>query len=204
MKLTEMDVQGLVEEVASVSPAPGGGSVAALSGSLAAALVAMVLGNALKKKGVDRAAVEELLRQVTPICASFLAAVDADTEAFNLVMKALALPKNQPEVRRCALADATKQATLVPLQVSEQCSALSEVMRDVVLHARKSLASDLGAGVWALQAALEGAAYNVLINLPGLAQDDFALSARQRLLTAQSSTRAHLEVVREWVEETLK
>lgn len=203
MKLTSMDLEQFVAEVSSSSPAPGGGSVAALNGALSAALASMVCNNALKKKKVDIAAVKSLLERLDSLRASLLAAVDADTDAFNLVMKALALPKDHKDVRQKALAQATKQATAVPLQVAEECAALSEVMLKVTKHARKSLASDLGVGVSALASALEGAGYNVIINLPGLDDEEFCASARQRLDEAQSQSETNLKAVKEWVEKRL-
>ncbi len=203
MKLTDTKLEGFVAEVASVSPAPGGGSVAALSGTLAAALTSMVANNALKKKKVDRQAVKELLDELLPLRESLLAAVDADTDAFNLVMKALALPKDPPDVRQRALVHATKQATRVPLQVVEHCALLTDIMVKVTAHARKSLASDLGVGVETLACAVQGAAYNVLINLPGLSDAPFVADTHRRLEKAQATARDNLEVVREWVEKRL-
>ncbi|MEW6522856.1 MAG: cyclodeaminase/cyclohydrolase family protein [Bacillota bacterium] len=203
MRLVERTLESFVKEVASPSPAPGGGSVAALAGSLGAALGSMVCHHALKGKQVDSQAVQDLLRELDDCRGTFLNAVDADTEAFNRIMAALAIPKTDAEARKTALAAATREATAVPLQVAVTAARTMELMARLTAHARKAVASDLGAGLEALACCLTAAAYNVETNLPGVADEAFLSATRRSLHQSRQAADGNYQVVRQWVERQL-
>ena len=115
-------LNGFLDELASATPAPGGGSVAALAGALGAALTSMVCNLTIGKKkyaGVEQE-MKKILVESEKLRATFTALVDRDTEAFNKVMEAFGLPKEtepQKALRAAAIREATKEATLVPLEV---------------------------------------------------------------------------------------
>ncbi len=178
MSLLNKDLNAFLSELASSSPAPGGGSVAALSGALAAALGSMVCRLTVgKKKYVD---VEEdmkrLVAQTETLRARLQGLIDKDTHAFNLVMDALAMPKDtdeQKQKRTAAVESATKEATMVPLEVMETCQALVRLCGEIARKGNTSALSDAGVSALLTAAACRGAYYNVRINLSGLQDQDF-------------------------------
>ncbi len=171
--LADAPLRKFLDDLASRAPAPGGGSVAALSGALAAALCAMVSALTYEKKGFEasRTEMEAMAVKAHALLQALLRSVDDDTAAFNKLMDAMALPKAdaaQAAARQAAMTAATKAATLEPLSVLEKqvevldCALLAEK------RGNPNAASDAGvAGLLARAAAL-GAYYNVLINLVGI------------------------------------
>ena len=125
MELAELTVRGFTEEIASASPAPGGGSAAALAGAVGAALTAMVSGLTLGRKKYE--AVQELaLRaqaQADALRKRLLAAMEQDTQTFLQVSAAYAMPKQTPEekqARSSAIEQGLKACTQPPLAVAGQ------------------------------------------------------------------------------------
>lgn len=172
-RLAAMSLRDFADELSSESPAPGGGSVAALAASMAAGLAAMVAVLSHTKKGLeakqpefDRIAVrgQELKDRL-------LAAVDADTDAFDALLAAMRMPKTTPDeeaLRSSALADATVGAAEVPLGVLEACPELIELNREIAKIGLQASLSDAGVGAQMARAAAAGAYQNVCINLAGL------------------------------------
>jgi glutamate formiminotransferase/formiminotetrahydrofolate cyclodeaminase len=171
--LADASLKKFLRELASRAPAPGGGSVAALSGALAAALCSMVSALTHEKKGYEavRDEMEAMAVKAQDLLKSLIQAVDDDTEAFNKLMAAMGLPKAdaaQVAARKAAVTAATKQATLEPLGVLEKQVAVLDCALLAAQHGNPNAASDAGvAGLMARAAAL-GAYYNVLINLAGM------------------------------------
>lgn len=172
--LVSMTNRAFVDELSTDSPAPGGGSVAALSAAQGAALTAMVANLTVGKK--KYAAVQERMKDLAEQAQAqkdfFLAAIDDDTAAFNAVMAAFGLPKGTPAeaaAREASVAAATLRATLVPLAVLEQTPAALELAAEVAGHGNANSLSDAGVAALTLMAGAEGAYYNVLINLAALA-----------------------------------
>jgi len=119
-------LQTFLDELASPSPAPGGGSVAALAGALGAALTSMVCHLTIgKKKYADvEETMKAILKESEELRSRFTLLIDKDTEAFNKVMEAFTLPRDseaQRSLREAAIASATKEATLIPLEVMKHC-----------------------------------------------------------------------------------
>lgn len=176
--LMAMSGARFVDEVSSESPAPGGGSVAALMGSLAAALAAMVANLTVGKKGYEEAWSEmaSMAERGQAIKDQLALAVDADTVAFSRVMDAMRLPKATPEQaadRDQAIETANTSAAEVPLGTVRLCvDALR--LADVAAHrGNTNSASDAGVAALAARAGAEGAALNVLINLGSIADTAF-------------------------------
>lgn len=176
--LTRKMISAFLDELASPSPAPGGGSVAALAGALGAALTTMVCNLTIGKKKYS--GVEEEMAKVKAeaerLRARFTELVDEDTQAFNKVMEAFTLPKDseaQRTLRNAAVSAATKEATLVPLEVMKHCIDAMALAQQVASLGNSNSVSDAGVSALMLHAACEGAALNVRINLNGIADREF-------------------------------
>ena len=172
-RLVAMTLRDFADELSSDSPAPGGGSVAALAGALGAGLAAMVANLSHPKKGFEAAQgrLEAIAVRGQQLKDVMLAAVDADTAAFDRLLAAMRLPKGSPEeqaVREAALADATVAAIEVPLSVLEACPEVLELCREIAREGLQASRSDAGVGAQMARAAAAGAYQNVCINLPGL------------------------------------
>ena len=172
--LVSLTNRAFVDELSTDSPAPGGGSVAALCAAQGAALSAMVANLTVGKK--KYAAVwermKDLAEEAQELKDFFLAAIDDDTAAFNAVMAAFGLPKGTPgeaAARDRAIAAATLRATLVPLSVLEKAPAALALAGEVAAGGNANSLSDAGVAGLTLMAGAEGAWYNVLINLAALA-----------------------------------
>ena len=183
--LVDMTLRGFADELSMDSPAPGGGSVAALCGALSAALAAMVANLTVGKKGyeavcgdmIDTAVRAQALKD------ALLEAVDADTRAFNKVMEAFRLPKTTPEQaeeKDRAVEEANKEATLVPLDVLERSVEAVGLAKSAAAKGNRNSISDAGVAGLAGQAAGEGAYYNVLINLAGIKDKAFSDRVRRK------------------------
>jgi glutamate formiminotransferase/formiminotetrahydrofolate cyclodeaminase len=171
--LVGMSLRAFADELSSDSPAPGGGSVSAVAGALGAALAAMVANLSHPKKGFE--AVQPRLEAIAvrgqALKARLLAAVDADTQAFDGLLAAMRLPKGTPEeqaARTEAIALATVSAIEVPLGVLEACPEIIGLCREVGRIGLQASKSDAGTGAQVARAAAAGAYQNVCINLPGL------------------------------------
>lgn len=182
--LMSMRVDAFVDEVSSESPAPGGGSVAALAGSLGAALAAMVANLTVGKKGYEAAwdAMSDLAVRAQAVKDRLSRAVDEDTDAFNAVMEAMKLPKNSPEeksARDRAVQDGYKAAANVPLETARACVEALKLAREAVAGNRNS-ASDAGVAALMARAGAHGAALNVLINLGSIADAGYVADMKRK------------------------
>ncbi|MDH3730827.1 MAG: glutamate formimidoyltransferase [Acidimicrobiia bacterium] len=190
-RASDPGLQAYVDELSTDSFAPGGGSVAALSGSLAAALTAMVA--ALTWSKTKEPQMEQLGREAQELKDWFLLAADRDAEAYNAVIAARRLPrktKSDRQARDSALEAANQDATRVPLEVLERSVAALELCARAAKDGNPSSVTDAGVGALCARAAAEGAAYNVRINLPSIeddsVRDDFAGGVVKLTDTARS------------------
>lgn len=185
--LIEKKLKDFLSETASSSPAPGGGSASALAGALGTALSEMVINLTVgKKKYADVSAeLADLLPRLAEARRRLQEAVDRDTRAFNLVMAAYGLPKeteDEKKARQTAIREAILKATEVPLDVMETCLKALEMALIVAQKGNKNSVSDAGASGLLLEAAIEGAALNVKINLPTHPDDHpYRTAAAKRL-----------------------
>jgi formiminotetrahydrofolate cyclodeaminase len=184
--LTKKTVNDFLDDVASNSPAPGGGSVSALAGSLGAALTSMVCRLTIgKKKYADvQTEMESALKKSEDLRAKLTSVIDEDTEAFGKVMAAIGMAKESEEQRtqrNKAIQEATRSATLVPLKLMSLCEEGLGLARIVAEKGNKNSLSDAGVSLLLLQAAANGAALNVRINLPGLEDQKFRDEAYEQV-----------------------
>jgi formiminotetrahydrofolate cyclodeaminase len=196
--LTKKTVSAFLDELASSSPAPGGGSVAALSGALGSALTSMVCNLTIGKKkyaGVEND-MKHILKQSEELRTQFTRLIDKDTDAFSKVMEAYGLPKGsdaQKTLRDAAIAEAMKEATLVPLEVMKHCIDGLALVQEVAANGNANSVSDAGVSAVMLQAACESAALNVRINLNGINNSEFVGWKSDELESLLKTSRMLLE-----------
>lgn len=206
-RLVSMTLRAFTDELSTDSPAPGGGSVAALVGALGAALAAMVACLSHGKKGFEanRERLDAIAVRGQEIKDRLLAAVDADTEAFDSLLGAMRLPKGTPEeqaARERAIAEATVAAIEVPLGVLETCPEVIELCREVARIGLEASRSDAGTGAQVARASAAGAYQNVCTNLPGLTDPARAKALLARADGAWGETlKAHALAEKEVLEE---
>jgi glutamate formiminotransferase/formiminotetrahydrofolate cyclodeaminase len=183
--LVSMTLKRFSDELSSDSPAPGGGSVAALCGALGSALCSMVAGLTHGKKGYEtyNDEMEKTGIEAQSLKDRFLGDVDRDTAAFDRVMEAMRLPKKtdaEKESREKAMEKAYMEATRVPLGVLEGCVRAAELAQAVVQRGNRNSASDGAVASLAVRTAAEGAYFNILINLPGIRDKAFTAAALEK------------------------
>jgi glutamate formiminotransferase / formiminotetrahydrofolate cyclodeaminase len=174
--LVDRSLTGFADELSTDSPAPGGGSAAALIGALGASLAGMVANLTVGRKGSERVweSMTALAERAQEAKTALLRGVDLDTEAFNRVIAANRLPAGTPaevEAKENLVRDAVRGATLVPLSVLERSVGVFALAREAAASGNPNSVSDAGVAGSAALAAAEGAYYNVLINLQGATAD---------------------------------
>jgi glutamate formiminotransferase / formiminotetrahydrofolate cyclodeaminase len=177
-KLVDMRLFDFMEETASESPAPGGGSISACMGSLGVALGTMVANLSSHKRGWDDRWEEfsQWAEKGKFLQEELMRLVDQDTEAFNQIMDAFSLPKKsaeEVEIRKQAIQEATKHAILVPFRIMETAFKAMEVVGAMAETGNPNSVSDAGVGALALRSSIRGAFLNVKINASGLEDKEF-------------------------------
>ncbi|HEX2062179.1 MAG TPA: glutamate formimidoyltransferase, partial [Thermoanaerobaculia bacterium] len=175
-RLASMSLREFVDDLSSESPAPGGGSVSALAASMASALASMVAVLSHTKKGFEakHEALDRMAIRAQELKDQQLAAVDADTAAFDALMDAMRMPKTtdaEIAARDEAIVYATIGAAEVPLRVLEACPEIIDLCREVARIGMQASLSDVGVGAQMARAAAAGAYQNVCINLGGLSDE---------------------------------
>jgi glutamate formiminotransferase/formiminotetrahydrofolate cyclodeaminase len=190
-RLIQMSVEDFVEETASESPAPGGGSVSAAVGALGAALATMVANLSAHKRGWDDRWEEfsNWAEKGKHDYIELLRLVDEDTAAFNAVMAAYGLPQNsdaEKKTRKQAIQDATKRAIEVPLKVMETALASMDVIKSMAETGNPHSLSDVGVAALCARTAVLGAFLNVKINAGSLDDKGFVSGVLSRSEKLQS------------------
>lgn len=180
MKLVDMTIRNYLDVLASDAPAPGGGSVSALSAAQGAGLVMMVCDLTIPKEKYlqYKDLCVEVREEISSTYDKLIEAVDKDTEAFNRVSAAFKLPKDDEEQkakRSEAIQEATVLATEVPYETMELCICGLETTAKIVGKSNPNAASDLGVAALNLLAGLKGAYLNVKINLPSIKDENIKL-----------------------------
>ena len=179
MKLAELTVTGFADTVASDAPAPGGGSCAALYGSIGAALTAMVGGLTQGRKKYAEYAehAAEVEKKGNELKTRLLDVMDRDTDAFNVVSAAFGMPKATDEekaARSAAIQEGLKGCTKTPFEMMELSLEALRLTEGLVDRSNANAASDLGCAALHLGCAIQGAWLNVLINLSSLKDKEYA------------------------------
>jgi formiminotetrahydrofolate cyclodeaminase len=168
--LTDLPIKDFLDSVASGDPVPGGGSVSALCGALAAALAEMVARLTVGKtndKAVE-ARMSEIMDTTSKIRAAFTEDVDRDSAAYGAVMKAYRMPKEtdqEKKVRQNAIQEALKEAARVPIEVAEMGIRLLGLAENLIREGNQNALTDATVSALVARSAIVGALYNVRINL---------------------------------------
>ena len=195
MELVKQTVEEFVKITASDAPAPGGGSISALAGALAAALGQMVANLTVGRK--KSAAVDEEMRQLLPELArqqqALLEAVDEDSRAFDQYMDALSMPKDTPEqqeARKNAMQAGLKAAAQVPLGVAQRVQTLFPALELVVTKGNANAVTDGMVATMMARTAILGAVYNVRVNLQSIQDEAFTAALAQQCQRCQQEALA--------------
>ena len=177
-KLTDQTIVQFLDALASSAPAPGGGSAAALSGALGAALVSMVCNLTLGKK--KYAAVQEdisaLLERSEALRHQLIDLLQADVQVYTGVSQAYRMPRKTPEekaARSAAIQQALKSAAQVPMQVAEACAQVLDLCTPAAEIGNVNLVSDAGVAALMAEAGLRSAALNVIINVNAIKDETY-------------------------------
>jgi len=204
MATKNLTIDAFSQALSSAAPTPGGGSAAALTGSLAASLVCMVSALTIGKKAylAVEAEMQSLLKEATQLRDQLLDHIDTDTEACNQVMTAMKLPQTtdlEKNERKTKLEAALKRATEVPYEVAKVCLRVLALTEIVSQKGNKNAVSDAGAGALLGESALQTALLNVDINLVWITdtafKDDFSKKRTELAQRATLQREAILQIV---------
>jgi glutamate formiminotransferase/formiminotetrahydrofolate cyclodeaminase len=206
--LVKMDLRQFCNETLSDSPAPGGGSVAALMGALGVSLGGMVANLSAGKRGWDDklSYFSEWAVKAQQLKDEMLFLVDEDTAAFNKVMAAFGLPKDSAEekaARSAAIQSANQYAAEIPLRVMETAGKAYQLLGEMAEKGNPASISDVGVGLLAVRAGIEGAAMNVRINLAGLKDEGLRSTLREKMQRVAGESEAEFKRVHAIVESKL-
>lgn len=182
-ELLSMNLREFSNELSTDSPAPGGGSVAALSGALGSALSSMVANLTYGKKEYRKAnrRMKNLALQAQVLKDEFIDLIEKDAEAFNNVMSAMRLKKKTEEEKKKrdeAIEEATKKATLVPLEIMKKSERILDLAAVAEKKGNQNSVSDAGVAAIMADAACEGGYLNVIINLGNIKDEEFKKSIK--------------------------
>ncbi len=206
--LVEMKLTDFVDEVSRESPAPGGGSIAALSGSLGAALNSMVANLTANRRGSE--SIDDILNgaalQCQEIKQQLVSAIDDDTNAFNSYMDARRLPSKTDEekkMRNEAMQSGLKEAVMVPLNTAKLSLNVIEISDTVARYGNPNSITDVGVGAQSAYTGVIGGIYNVLINLKDIKDEVFVNEMRKTCNELKFKAQSRLNKVLEFVESKL-
>ncbi|KAA3662362.1 MAG: glutamate formimidoyltransferase [Calditrichaeota bacterium] len=206
--LVNKKVTDFVDEVSRDTPAPGGGSIAALAGALGSALASMVVNLSIGKGEYDTRYDElcQTAERAQILKDELIRAVDADTEAFNEVIAGLRMAKDTAEqlaVRAKAIQDGYKSAAKVPLHTAERCRAVLDLCKIAVDIGNEAVMSDAGVGALMAYAGIQGAIHNVRINLPHTKDEAFVAEMKSKIGNMLAEAKELCEGIQARVERSL-
>jgi glutamate formiminotransferase/formiminotetrahydrofolate cyclodeaminase len=205
--LVNLNINEFVDEVSRDTPAPGGGSIAALAGALGSALASMVANLSIGKGEFD-SRYDELCRLAGNAQAAkdeLIRAVDADTEAFNEVIAGMRMAKDTPEqidLRSRTIRAGYKSAARVPLRSAQLCRQVLDLCQAAADIGNQAVMSDAGVGALMAYAGVQGAIHNVRINLPHTRDDAFVAEMTETLGDLLSESRDICEGIQRQVESS--
>jgi glutamate formiminotransferase/formiminotetrahydrofolate cyclodeaminase len=207
--LVEMKLTEFVDEVSRETPAPGGGSIAALAGALGAALSSMVANLTANKRGSDTET-DKILNDAADKCQeiknTLIKSVDDDTNAFNDYMSARRLPNKTPDekkARESAMQNGLMQAVRVPLNTAQLSYQAIEIAQTVAKYGNPNSITDVGVGAQSAYTGVLGGIYNVLINLKDIKDENFNFEMRKTCTELKDKANKKLTEVLEFVESKL-
>lgn len=189
--LADLNLKDFLDKTSSKEPVPGGGSIAALSGALAASLTQMVANLTIgKKKYVEvDAQMQEILECANNYKNEFILDIDRDSDAFNEVMEAFKLPKETDEEkakRKEAIQLGSKSASVVPLNVAKKGLDMMEIIEKVVVSGNQNAVTDGAVAAMMARTAVLSALYNVKINLGSIKDEKFVQDVDEQVKLIES------------------
>jgi formiminotetrahydrofolate cyclodeaminase len=184
--IKDKTIHQFLDDLASKSATPGGGSVAAIMGAMGAALVSMVCNLTIGKKNYESIEPEmkELLARSESLRAQLMDMVRSDVEVFNKVMAAYGLPKEtdeQKSARSEQIQLALQEATDIPIECAKACAEVIRLSKIAAEKGNRNVVSDAGVAVVAGHAALKSAALNVYVNVSSIKDEKFVSSRLSQL-----------------------
>lgn len=206
--LASMKINSFLSELASSSPAPGGGSVAALAGGLGAALSSMVCNLTIGKEKYNTVQdeIKEVLKKSEKLRKELTVLIDKDTEAFNDVVKAFKMSKDteeQKKKRMKAIQDGYKTATMVPLETAKTCEKVLDVALVVAEKGNQSSITDSAASAIMANAGVKAAILNVKINLGSIKDEKFVRTISVELDDIEKKTVSKTNKILKIVEKNI-
>ncbi len=206
--LVEMKLNDFIDEVSRESPAPGGGSIAALAGALGASLSSMVSNLTANKRGSEK--VDDILNDAADkaqeIKNKLVKAIDDDTNAFNAFMDAKRLPAKtveQKAEREKAMLEGLKQAVMVPFNTAVQSMEAIKIAGTVVEYGNPNSITDVGVGAQIAYTGVKGGIYNVLINLKDISDENFVKEMKEKCERLEKEAKSAVEKVLSKVESRI-
>lgn len=192
--LAELSIHKFLEKTAAAEPVPGGGSMSALAGAVAAGLTEMVANLTIGKKGYEAVSEEmkAIAAKATASRAKMTAAIDRDAEAYQRVVTAFKLPKEtdgQKAERAKAIQAALKSAALVPLEAARESLAIMELAGLALQRGNKNACSDAAVAIMNARTAALGAIFNVKINLADIKDPQFVAEVGREADSLENKTR---------------
>ena len=187
----EMSVENFLAQTASKNPVPGGGSIAAISAGLSAALIQMVANLTIGKKGFEE--VETQMIRISELAevhrVRFIKFIDEDSEAFNKVMGSFKLPKeteDEKKLRSVAIQEGFKYAALVPLEIAKNAFELMDLAKVVISKGNQNAVTDGAVATMMARTAVLSALYNVKINLGSIKDVAFVADVSKQVEELES------------------
>lgn len=203
--LVNLSIADFIDEVSRDTPAPGGGSIAALAGALGAALASMVVNLSVGKGEFDSKYSElcQLAERAQVIKDELIRAIDADTEAFNEVLAGMRMAKDTAEqvaLRANVIRAGYRSAAEVPLRTAELCRQVLDICQEAANIGNMAVMSDAGVGALMALAGVQGAIHNVRINLPHTKDEVFITRMQAQLGSLISESREICDAIQQQVE----
>ncbi|OPZ10996.1 MAG: Methenyltetrahydrofolate cyclohydrolase [Bacteroidetes bacterium ADurb.BinA261] len=209
MNLQNLTLKQFLEKTANNEPVPGGGSISALHGAVAAALTEMLANITIGKKNYS--AVEETMKlnatKASALRTEFLTDIDRDAEAYNLVFQAFRLPKDTDEqkvLRSEKIQEATKVAALVPMEVAERAFELLDLISETTRKGNKNAITDGCVAMMTCRTAVLGALLNVRINLASIKDERFVKELSEKCSHIEKETLRKEQELMEFVGEEVR
>lgn len=206
--LKDLNIVEFANETASDSPAPGGGSIAALNAAIAASLLSMVANLTIGKKRYadvnDR--MEELVPELNKYKDEFVEGIDKDSDSFNGVIAAMKLPKETEEekkVRSEKIQEGYKEAIAVPLGLGTKVVELYDYARELAETGNTNAITDVAVAAINIKAAVEGAFLNVIINLNSLKDEAYRHELEEKMESVRNTVEKNHKEIMEIVNKKL-
>ncbi|HIS10913.1 MAG TPA: cyclodeaminase/cyclohydrolase family protein [Candidatus Avibacteroides excrementipullorum] len=206
--LIDLTIKGFLDKTAGSDPVPGGGSISALNGSIAAALTEMVANLTIGRK--KYAEVEDKMREVAGRMAEIRTVlandIDKDSDAYDKVFAAFKLPKETDEEkahRSNVIQETTKEAALVPMSVAENAAAIMDTIAYVAHNGNQNAVTDATVAMMAARTCVLGALLNVKINLSSIKDEAFVKELSDKADRLEKEAIAKEQELLTWIKTIL-